>query len=431
MTPRRPALLTGTFVATSLIAVAAFGMAFVSGYLFGRSDVTSAGGPLSVLDRLAPPTASATEATVLDGDEQRRFLVFWEAWKVVELDFYNQPGIDHQKMIYGAIKGMVDAVGDPYTVYQTPVQREVSDTDLRGSFDGVGIQVDVKDNRLTVVAPIDESPAALAGIRPGDVVVQVDGASIAGKTLNDTVSLIRGQRGTQVTLTIARPEVPDPLTFTLTRAEIKVDSVRTRLLDGGVGYMRISTFAANTGPETVTALKKLLEQAPSGIIIDLRANPGGYLHSSVDVASQFMEAGSVVLYQVDGNGERKTYKAEAGGVATTAKIAVLVNKGSASASEILAGALRDSGRAILIGEKTFGKGTVQNVHQLSDTSGLRVTTAQWLTPSEAPIQGAGLLPDIAVAEAPGAPAPQAILVPGAAPVPDPQLDAAVRHVLGQ
>ena len=448
MPPRRPPAGTGQLLLTSLIAVAAFGMAFVSGYLFGRSDTGPSSGTLAALERLGAAPAVATEAGVLTDDEQQRFQVFWEAWRVVERDFYNQPGIDHQKMIYGAIKGMVDAVGDPYTVYQTPAQREVSDTDLRGSFDGVGIQVDLKDGKLTVVSPIDDSPAAQAGLRPGDVVTQVDGAAIGGKTLNDTVTLIRGPRGTQVTLTVARPDVPDPLTFTLTRAEIKVDSVRARMLDQGVGYVRITTFAANTGPQSVAALQTLLDQQPAGLVIDLRSNPGGYLHSSVEVASQFMDGGQVVLYQVDGNGERKEYKAEAGGIATEAKLAVLINKGTASASEILAGALRDSGRAVLIGEQTFGKGTVQNVHQLSDQSGLRVTTAQWLTPSEHPIQGQGLTPDIVVAEPPPpataspsaasptptpatpTPAP-GTLTPQASPDEDPQLDAAVRYLLGQ
>jgi carboxyl-terminal processing protease len=431
VTPRRPPTGTGQFFLTSIVAVAAFGMAFVSGYLFGRAG--PADGPLAFLGRFGPSTAGVAEASVLDADEQRRFRVFWEAWRVVEREYYNRPAIDSQKMIYGAIKGMVDAVGDPYTVYQTPAQREVSETDLRGSFDGVGIQVDVRDGKLTVVSPIDDSPADQAGIQPGDVVTHVDGVPILNKTLNDTIGLIRGPRGTQVTLTVARPNVADPLEFTLTRAEIKVDSVRARMLDQGVGYVRISTFAANTGAELSAALKGLLDQQPKGIVIDVRSNPGGYLHSSVDAASQFVEAGKVALYQVDANNDRRTYKTEAGGVATNVPVVVLINKGTASASEILAGALRDNGRAILVGEKTFGKGTVQNVHQLSDQSGLRVTTAQWLTPGEHVIQGQGLEPDLAVAPQTD-PQVLASIQPGQqqlTPEQDPQLHAAVRHLLGQ
>jgi carboxyl-terminal processing protease len=344
--------------------------------------------------------------------------VFWEAWGVVEREYYNRDAIDRQKLIYGATKGMVDAVGDPCTVYLTPANREVNDTDLRGSFDGVGIQVDMRDGKLTVIAPLDDSPAAQAGVKPGDVVTHVDGKSLNGKTLNDTVLLIRGQRGTTVSLTIVRPGAADPLVFDLTRAEIKLQSVRSRMLPEGVGYVRLATFSSNTPRDTTNALKELLAQQPNGIVLDLRSNPGGYLHSSVEVASQFMSDG-VVLHQANGNGERQTYRAEPGGVATDARLAVLVNKGTASASEILAGALRDNGRAILIGEPTFGKGTVQNVHELSDRSGLRVTTAQWLTPNEHPLQGVGLTPDLAVA------AP-----PDSTPEQDPQLEAAVRYLVG-
>jgi carboxyl-terminal processing protease len=411
-----------TVVLTSIIAVLAFLMAFVSGYLFGRADPGN--GPFAFLAMLEPGIVRGSDTSVLSSDEQQRFQIFWEAWQIVEREFYDKPQIDHQKLIYGAIKGMVDAVGDPYTFYQTPSQRELNDTDLRGSFDGVGIQVDMKDGKLTVVAPIESSPAEAAGLRPGDVVLEVDGKSISGKTMNDTVGLIRGPRGTQVTLTIGRPGVPDPFDVTLTRAEIKLSSVRSKMLDQQIGYVRISTFAANTGGEMTNAVNNLMAQHPRGIVLDLRNNPGGYLQSAVESGAQFMTTGSVVLLQQSGNGERKTYRTESAGTGTEVPIAVLVNKGSASASEILAGALRDNGRGILIGEKTFGKGTVQNVHQLSDQSGLRVTTAQWLTPSGQPIQGVGLLPD------------QVVEMPATSTVPadvtaatDPQLDAAVRYIL--
>ena len=410
-------------VITTIAALLAFTMAFVSGYLFGRSE--PAGGPLAFLDVLQPATARATEDGVLSADEQQRFRVFWETWRVVEREFYDKNQIDHQKLIYGAIKGMVDAVGDPYTIYQTPSQREVSDTDLRGSFDGIGIQVDMKDNRLTVVAPIEGSPAEAAGFRPGDIVLEVDGKSLAGKTLNDTVGLIRGQRGTSVTLTILRPGSNDPVPISVVRAEIKLKSVRARMMDDGVGYVRISSFSATTGAEMSAAMKDLMTQAPRGLVLDLRNNPGGYLSTSVDAAAQLMDPGSVVLYQQSGNGDRKTYRTEGGGTAAQLPVVVLINKGSASASEIMAGALRDNGRAILVGEKSFGKGTVQNVHELSDKSGLRVTTAQWLTPSEKPIQGVGLTPDQAV-EMPAA----ATISSEATRAEDPQLDAAVRHLLG-
>jgi carboxyl-terminal processing protease len=410
-------------VITTVVAMLAFGMAFVSGYLFGRAEPAS--GPLAFLDAVQPATARATEDGVLSSDEQQRFRVFWETWQVVEREFYDKSQVDHQKLIYGAIKGMVDAVGDPYTIYQTPAQREVSDTDLRGSFDGIGIQVDMKDNRLTVVAPIEGSPAEAAGFRPGDIVLGVDGKSLSGKTLNDTVGLIRGPRGTTVTLTVLRQGTPDPIEITVVRAEIKLKSVRARMLDDQVGYLRISSFSATTGNEMAGAVKNLMEQTPRGVIVDLRNNPGGYLSASVEASAQFVNPGTVVLFQQSGNGDRKTYRTEGGGTATEVPMVVLINKGSASASEIMAGALRDNGRAFLVGEKSFGKGTVQNVHELSDKSGLRVTTAQWLTPSEQPIQGVGLAPD-EVIELP----PTATISSEATRADDPQLDAAVRHLLG-
>ena len=362
---------------------------------------------------------------MLTADEQQRFKVFWEAWQVVERDFYDKSQIDHQKLIYGAIKGMVDAVGDPYTVYQTPSQREINDTDLRGSFDGIGIQVDMKDNRLTVVAPIEGSPAEAAGFRPGDIVLEVDGKSLSGKTLSDTVGLIRGPRGTSITLTVLRQGTTDPIEITVVRAEIKLKSVRFRMLDDQVGYVRISSFSASTGAEMMSGVKNLVDQQAKGIVVDLRNNPGGYLQTSVEATAQFMDPGSVVLLQKSGNGDIKTYRTEGGGTASQVPLVVLINKGSASASEIMAGALRDNGRAFLVGEKSFGKGTVQNVHELSDKSGLRVTTAQWLTPAEKPIQGVGLLPD-QVVELP----PTSTISSEATRADDPQLDAAVRHLLG-
>ncbi|MCC6177856.1 MAG: S41 family peptidase [Chloroflexi bacterium] len=421
MSRLRPPTRLSSIALTSIVAVLAFGLAFVSGYLFGRFEP---GGPLAVLDNLQPSTARATEEAVLSSDEQQRFRLFWETWQIVEKEFYDKGQIDHQKMMYGAVKGMVEAVGDPYTIYMTPAQRDVNETDLRGSFDGVGVQVDLRDGKLTVVAPIDDTPAAKAGMRTGDIIVQVDGKSLNGKSLNDAVELIRGQRGTDVTLTVARLGVADPLTFTMTRAEIKMKSVRTRLLDHQVGYVRISTFSASTGSEMATAMQDLMAQQPHGVVIDLRANPGGYLHTAVETAGQFLTSGSVVLYQVSGDGSRKIYKTDSAGAATDAKLVVLVNKGTASASEILAGALRDNGRAILIGEQTFGKGTVQNVHQLSDKSGLRVTTAQWLTPNEQRLQGVGLTPDRIVALPADTPATTDPTVQT-----DPQVDAAIQYIL--
>ena len=406
---------------TSAVAVLAFAMAFVSGYLFGRAESGPRAGPVTAL--LEPltralPTADRSTAGEARADDEQRLKVLREAWGIIERDYYERSALDPQKMVYGATKGMVESLGDPHTVFMTPVVREVSDTELRGTFDGIGIYVDMREGKLTVVSPVEGSPADQAGLKPGDVITHADDQPLAGKSLNDTIMLIRGPRGTTVSLTVTRSGAPEPLTFSITRAEIRLVSVRSRMLDEGVGYLRITAFSSDTSSQATASLQDLLARQPQGLVVDLRSNPGGYLHSAVEVASQFMTDG-VVLYQASGNGERQAYRAEPGGLATQARLVVLVNKGTASASEILAAALRDNNRAVLVGEKTFGKGTVQNVHELSDRSGLRVTTAQWLRPSEQPLQGVGVTPDILAPEPPDGPGG-----------PDPQLESAVRYLLG-
>ena len=321
---------------------------------------------------------------------------------------------------------MVDAVGDPYTVYQTPSQREISDTDLRGSFDGIGIQVDMKDNRLTVVAPIEGSPAEAAGFRPGDIVLEVDGKSLSGKTLSDTVGLIRGPRGTSSHPHRAAPghHRPDRDHRRPRRDQAEVGSlpdagrpgrVRPHQLVLGVHRRRDDERRQEPGgPAGEGASSSTCATTPAATSRPRSRRP----------PSSWTRA-AWSSYQKSGNGDIKTYRTEGGGTASQVPLVVLINKGSASASEIMAGALRDNGRAFLVGEKSFGKGTVQNVHELSDKSGLRVTTAQWLTPAEKPIQGVGLLPD-QVVELP----PTSTISSEATRADDPQLDAAVRHLLG-
>jgi carboxyl-terminal processing protease len=409
------------FVFLGLIWLSA---AFLGGYILGQTEalvgnrrvgevVLQAGSAVG----LQPPVARRAAESVLDSAEQDRFRVFWEAWSVLERDYYNRAALDSQVLTHGAVKGLVESVGDPHTAFSTPREKEQQDASLRGTFDGIGVQVDFRDGRLRVVAPIEGSPAERAGVLPGDVVARVDDRDVRGMDLNAIVQLIRGPRGTFVSLTVIREGSPEPLQFSIERAEIKVETVRGRILDNGLGYLRITSFTSNSGPETTAAVKRLMESQPSGLVLDLRSNPGGYLHSAVDIASQFLSDG-VILYQQSSDGHRQEYRAKAGGSATTVPVAVLIDRGSASASEIVAAALRDNGRATLVGEQSYGKGSVQSVHTLSDSSGLRVTSAVWLTPTGQPLEQQGLLPDLAVARPPQ---------PGDD---DPQLDAAVRHLLG-
>ncbi len=363
-----------------------------------------------------PGAASAGQASTLQG----QFALFWEVWQIVDAEYYDRSALDYQKLTFGAIRGMLEALGDPHTGFAEPTVSRISDEDMRGSFDGIGIQVEVKDGKLTVVAPIEGTPGDQAGIRAGDVIVQIDGADATKLSLMEAVSKIRGPRGTTVRLSIAREGAAEPLTFDLVRAEIKPVNVRSKLLPGAIGYVRLNSFTASSGDEVKAALSGLLEQHPRALILDLRNNPGGLLQAAVDVSSQFLKDG-VVLYEKRRDGDPVPLNAKPGGVATDLPLVVLVNQGSASASEIVAGALQDRGRAVLVGEHTFGKDSVQNIHRLSDDSSVRVTFARWYTPNRQDIHQKGLTPDVAVA----------LTDEDARAQRDPQLDRAVEYLSGR
>lgn len=396
---RSPAVL-GRAALLCVLGLLWFSSAFVGGYLLGQLDAVNGRLRLNELtawatgDRDSASRQGQAAGAGLTPEEQARFHVFWEAWGLLKREFYNRDALDEQKMTYGAIKGLVQSLDDPYTAFTTPREKEMAETALRGSFDGVGIQVDIRNEQLRVIAPIEGSPAERAGIRAGDVILAVDGRPVKGLALVDVVSLIRGPRGTTVTLTIQRGDT-DPLAIVIERAEIKLRAVRGRMLEDGIGYLRIATFSATSAADTEAALRELLEQQPRGLVLDLRANPGGYLNAAVEIASQFLADG-VVLYHQNADGQRQEVRARPGGLATSLPLAVLIDRGSASASEIVAAALRDNGRAVLIGEKSYGKGSVQTVHTLSDASGLRITSAIWLTPRGQPLEHQGLDPDLLV-----------------------------------
>jgi carboxyl-terminal processing protease len=396
---------------------------FAAGYLLGQVDALSGQRPLPALLRqaglnsLAASVPVATGEAGLTAEDRERFAPLWEAWGLVNREFYDPRRLDRQRMVYGAVRGMLQSLDDPYTTFTDPVHGQITEGDLRGSFGGVGVQVDLRDDRLTVVAPLEGSPGLRAGIKPGDVIVAVDGKSIVGMSLGEAVLLIRGPEGSPVTLTVERGGAASPLQLTVTREVIKVNSVRSRMLDGGIGYLRITSFTSQTGSEMDSALKALMDQHPRGLVLDLRSNPGGYVSSAVDVVSQFLDHG-VVLYQQPADGQREPINVHSGGLATSTPLVVLVDHGSASASEIVAAALRDNRRATLVGQPTFGKGTMQSIHELSDRSNLRITSAQWLTPSGAPLHGNGLVPDLMVEQPDN-------LAPGQ----DPQLSAAVQRLV--
>ena len=329
-------------------------------------------------------------------EEADQFTVFWEAWHILEKDFYGQLPTA-QQMTYGAIRGVLTTLDDPYTAFVEPKPRRLEKDDLRGSFGGIGAWVSKREDGAIVLKPMEDKPAQRAGILEGDVVIQVDDQEITpDMSLEDVILLIRGPVGTVVKLTISRAGYPEPLVFEITREKVETPTVAWRLLDeDGLGYVSISLFTERTDKELETALQDLKAQGATRLILDLRNNSGGLLQTAIDVASQFLPDG-VVLYEQRRDQEEKFYPVRRGGKATDIPLVVLVNAGTASASEIVAGAIRDSDRGILVGESTFGKGSVQLVYDLSDESSLHVTVAHWFTPDRHEITGNGLAPDIVV-----------------------------------
>jgi carboxyl-terminal processing protease len=387
--------------AAFVVFVLAFvlGAGFLLGLSAGRAPGNGADGLTALLGRAGPPTTAGAPRTgapaTAPPEVQEQFQVFWEAWSLVDREYYDRAALDPSKLTHGAIRGMLESLGDPHTVFLDPQHSELTDAELRGSFEGIGIQVDLVDGRLKVVAPLDGSPSEKAGLRAGDFISQVNGQDLSGLNLTEAVNLIRGPRDSSVRLLVQREGWPQPRPIEVVRSDIKLESVRSRMLDGNVAYIRLSTFANTTYRDLQSPLERMMQARPKGLVLDLRSNPGGYLQAALDVASEFIPDG-VLLYQDHASGQRDVFRAKPGGHATKVPVAVLLDHGSASASEIVAAAIRDRGRGVLIGEQSYGKGSVQNLHQLADKSTVRITTARWLSPNEQPLHGVGLTPDIPV-----------------------------------
>lgn len=320
--------------------------------------------------------------------------VFTEVLSIVKKTYVEDVKI--KDLIYGAIKGMMSSL-DPHSGFMSPDAYKEMQVDTKGEFGGVGIQIGIKDSALTVIAPIEDTPAYKAGIKSGDRIIKIGDQGTKDMSLMDAVNKMRGPKDTTVSLTIMREGWKEPQIFSLKRDIIKIKSVKYRKLDSGIGYIKITQFQEQTAADLSDALKKLNEEKTDSLVLDLRNNPGGLLNSAVDVASHFLPKDKLVVYIKDRSGERTEYKT--GGFNSYDEkplMIVLVNQGSASASEIVAGALKDWHRAVILGVQTFGKGSVQSVIPLSDGSGLRLTTARYYTPSGTSIQSTGINPDIVV-----------------------------------
>ncbi|NJO82837.1 MAG: S41 family peptidase [Blastochloris sp.] len=332
-----------------------------------------------------------------------QFGLFWEVWDLVEAEFYQERPIDHQRMIQGAINGMLSSLEDPYTAYQEPNLAAQTNDHMQGSFEGIGAYVRITEGKAYIDRPIKDSPALKAGLQQDDEIVKIDGASveelIAGLDGNEaTVKVtaqIRGPKDTEVRLTIRRAPDDQPFDVAIKRAEVIISSVNSQLLSNGVAYIQITDFKANTTMDFDDALRELLPQQPKGMILDLRNNPGGYLTNAQEVLGRFYDG--VALHEEDSAGTLRSLNTISGPAETKVQslpLVVLINGNSASASEIVAGALYDERvGTYLIGEKTFGKGSVQNIHTLSDGGSARITFAHWLTPDKSAINKIGITPE--------------------------------------
>ncbi len=325
------------------------------------------------------------------------FSLFWDTWEKLEEKFVDKKRLDPQKMFYGAIKGMVASVDDPYTFFLTPEENKLSKDDLEGKFEGIGAQLGLKNGRIVVIAPLKKSPAEKAGVKAGDAILKVDGKSTEKWTLFEAVSKIRGEKGTKVILTLERDE--KEIDAEIIRDEINVPSVELEV-KRGVAILKLARFGDDTTKEWDKAISQIARQwkgkTVKAMILDLRDNPGGYLDGSVYIASEFIAEGKLVVKQEYNNGTYEEHKVKRGGMLLDIPLVVLINKGSASASEIVAGALRDYKRAKLIGEKTFGKGSIQEALDLKKGAGLHVTIAKWILPNGDWINDKGVEPTIKI-----------------------------------
>lgn len=374
---------------------------FSAGILTGIAIPTVFGGvdfPISPTIRAQELADTTPEDAITSPDTEditELFLPFWEAWDLVHENFVDQP-LDDDELMQGAIQGLMQALGDPHSSYMDPEQYEQANMQYEGEYEGIGAYIDTSTDYITIISTMPGSPAEEVGLLPGDQVLAVDGEDMSGVDGSLVIRKILGPAGTNVTLSIRREGIADTLEFEITRAVISLPSVESEMLDDNIAYIKLNDFGSRTTKEFQDALEELVMEDTQGLILDLRGNPGGLLTTSVEVTSELLPDG-IVLVERFGDGTEQEYEVLPGGLATEIPLVVLVNGGSASASEIVAGAIQDTGRGTLVGETTFGKGSVQSWIALSNDAGaIRVTIARWYTPADRQIAEVGLAPDVEV-----------------------------------
>jgi len=325
------------------------------------------------------------------------FGVFWNVWDLLQQKYVDHNSLDTQKMVYGAISGMVQAIGDPYTVFFEPKESAAFNEDINGSFSGVGLEIGIRNNLLTVISPLKDTPAEKAGLIAGDKIIKIGEKSTDGMTVEEAVSLIRGAKGTSVKISILRDDQKTPKEYNLIRDTIKSPTVSWKLVNGNIAYIELSIFNRNVDADFKKASKEIIASKADRIILDLRNNPGGLLDSSVNIASYFLDPNFIVTIERYANGNEDSYKSLPNGSLKKYPLIIITNEGTASASEILAGALKDDRQIKIVGEKTFGKGVVQEVDDLSGGASVKITVAKWFTPNGTSINSNGIKPDVQVA----------------------------------
>ncbi|MGH3371109.1 MAG: S41 family peptidase [Nocardioidaceae bacterium] len=426
-----PSPIVGAAVLLTVLVLFAAG-AFVAGVAVGRGLPPASDQPSATAAPTATPAPTPILQTVTCSAPSEAFHLLCETYARIKADYVDE--LDDADLVEGAVKGMVEALPDPYSGYLPPEQYETALDDLSGEFGGIGAEVGMRNLAdpgneeactvitdscaLVIVAPLDGSPAEAAGLRSGDVVLAVDGTTTLGSTISDQVFRVRGEAGTEVTLTIERDG--ETLEVTITRAVIDLQEVSSEMLSDRIGYLRLTTFTDRSPELLRDALAGLLDAGATAIVFDLRDNPGGFLAAAQGVASEFVPAGEL-LFTVESGADVQRWESESGGLAQDAsvEVVVLINGGSASASEIVAGALSETGRVTLVGEPTFGKNTVQVWSELPNGGGLRLTTDRWYTPSHRSAADGGIVPDVTVAAPADPQSPD-----------DPQLDRAVELLGG-
>lgn len=375
------------FLALFLLA-GTFSGGLILGWLLPQKGTLDAALQTNVLATPEPTETASSDTTAL-------FEPFWQAWQLVHDEYVDQP-VDDTKLMEGAIRGMMDSLGDKHTSYMSPEEYKQATMPLDGSYEGIGAYVDSSGEYLTIITPMAGSPAETAGLKSGDEITAIDGKDMTGIDPNIVLQSVLGPAGSSVVLTIHRPDPDSTFDVTIKRAKIVVPTIESKMLDNQIGYIALATFGDTTTEDLKKALTELMAQNPKGLILDLRNNGGGYLNTAIEVVSQFVGDG-VVMYEQEASGTMNEYNAIPGGLATKIPLVVLVNAGTASASEITAGAIQDYGRGVLVGTTTYGKGSVQNWITLDNDQGaVRITVAHWLTPKQRQINGVGLTPDYVV-----------------------------------